>query len=209
MNELDILQDHFEPALLAELKQYGNIMTIEHGQHIINAGQTLHKMPILLEGSIKVSRIDDDGNELLLYYLEAGETCAMTITCCIQKQASEIQAIAEGQVKLLVIPLDQTEIWMSKYASWKAFIMQNIKNRFDELLKTIDQIAFRNLDDRLVHFLREQSKMRGSTLINLSHQEIADNLASSRVVISRLLKKLESDKKLLLYRNQIKLLQNF
>lgn len=209
MEELRFLKEQFEPALLKEMEQNGQILSIPDGQHIINSGQTIYKMPILLEGSIKVSRIDEDGNELLLYFLEVGETCAMTISCCMQKQASEIQAVAEGFVKLLAVPLDLTEHWMCKYPSWKAFIMKNMKNRFDELLKSIDQIAFRNLDERLVHYLKEHSKMAGSSLINLSHQEIADDLASSRVVISRLLKKLESNNKLLLYRNQIKLLQSF
>jgi CRP/FNR family transcriptional regulator len=98
--------------------------------------------------------------------------------------------------------------WMMRYRTWKRFVMTTILNRFTEVLKSIDEVAFKKLDDRLVHYLREKSKATGSSLVNLSHQQIADELSTNRVVISRLLKKLELDKKLLLYRNQIKLLKD-
>lgn len=151
--------------------------------------------------------MDDDGRELLLYYVNPNESCAMTFTCCMQQHPSEIKAVAEEDVELLAIPISVMDEWMVKYPTWKSFVMETFRNRFNELLKTIDHIAFHKLDERLIHYLKEKSKATGSSLINLSHEQIAGELASSREVISRLLKKLENDKKLLLYRNQIKLLR--
>ncbi|MBK8955030.1 MAG: Crp/Fnr family transcriptional regulator [Saprospiraceae bacterium] len=203
------LEDLFESGLTKEIVQKAQLMFIPSGEGIIDSGQIIRKMPLVLEGSIKVSRIDDEGNEIFLYNLMPMEICAMTITCCMQQHPSEIKAISEGELYLYAIPIQLMDEWLLKYPSWKSFIMRNMKLRFDELLKTIDQIAFQKLDDRLILYLKEKSRISGSSLINLSHQQIAEDLASSRVVISRLLKKLENDHKLLLYRNQIKLLQAF
>ena len=119
---------------------------------------------------------------------------------------SEIKAAAEGDVEVLAVPITVMDEWLSKYPTWKSFVMKTIRSRFNELLKAIDQLAFQKLDERLVHYLKEKSKSSDSALLNLSHEQIATDLASSREVISRLLKRLENDKKLLLYRNQIKLL---
>jgi CRP/FNR family transcriptional regulator len=132
----------------------------------------------------------------------------MTFTCCIQQQPSEIKATAENDMEYFAIPVTVMNEWLAKYPTWKSFVMQTIRNRFNELLQAIDQLAFQKLDQRLVLYLKEKSKATGSTLINLSHEQIAGEMASSREVISRLLKKLENDKKVLLYRNQIKLLRD-
>ena len=163
-------------------------------------------MPIIVKGVVKVSRIDDDGREILLYYVNANESCAMTFTCCMEQFPSEIKAVAEEDVEMLTVPITVMDEWMMKYATWKSFVMKTIRNRFNEMLKTIDQIAFQKLDERLEYYLIEKSQISGSNVLNLSHEQIAIDLATSRVVISRLLKKLENDKRLLLYRNQIKLL---
>jgi CRP/FNR family transcriptional regulator, anaerobic regulatory protein len=201
------LQSLFEPDLLKEIKNKAIPMSVEAGDTIIKAGQMIKIMPIILSGTIKVSRIDEDGNELLLYYVTSNESCAMTFTCCMQHHESEINAVAEEDVEMLTVPVSVMDEWLVKYPTWKSFVMKTIHNRFNELLKAIDQIAFQKLDERLIHYLKEKSKATGSSLINLSHEQIANDLATSRVVISRLLKKLENDKKLLLYRNQIKLLR--
>lgn len=197
----------FEKELLDEMETKGIQVSVKAGTVILDVGQTVRTMPILLSGSIKVSRTDEEGREILLYYVNPNESCAMTFTCCMQQHASEIRAVAEEDVEMLAIPVSVMDEWMTKYPSWKSFVMRSVQNRFHELLKTIDQIAFQKLDERLVTYLKEKSKTTGSTLINLSHEQIANELATSRVVISRLLKKLETDKKLLLYRNQIKLLK--
>jgi len=198
----------FEPELLAELEAKSMVMQVKSGETMLNPGQTIRAVPIVLSGTFKVSRINEEGQELLLYYVKEGESCAMTFTCCMMAHASVIKGSAEEDSELLCIPVDVMDEWMMKYRTWKRFVMTTILNRFTEVLKSIDEVAFKKLDDRLVHYLKEKSKATGSSLVNLSHQQIADELSTNRVVISRLLKKLELDKKLLLYRNQIKLLKD-
>ena len=198
----------FEPELLAELETKSMVMQVNGGETMLNPGQTIRAVPIVLSGTFKVSRINEEGQELLLYYVKEGESCAMTFTCCMMAHASVIKGSAEEDSELLCIPVDVMDEWMTRYRTWKRFVMTTILNRFTEVLKSIDEVAFKKLDDRLVHYLKEKSKATGSSLVNLSHQQIADELSTNRVVISRLLKKLELDKKLLLYRNQIKLLKD-
>ncbi|MBK9271563.1 MAG: Crp/Fnr family transcriptional regulator [Saprospiraceae bacterium] len=209
MHSLTELEKIFEKALVDQIRQVGNYRKIEAGAHLIEPGQVLDQIPLVLSGLIKVSRIDDEGREVFLYYVNSQESCAMTFTCCMEHHESEIRATAEEEVEVILLPGYLMDEWMNKFSSWKKFVMQTIHLRFNELLKTLDQIAFQKLDERVVHFLMEKSKATDSTLINLSHEQIAQDLATSRVVISRLLKKLELDKRVLLYRNQIKLLQAF
>jgi len=207
MNITEQFKHIFEPELLKELKEKAKHISVKEGDIILDIGQTVRVIPIVLSGTLKISRIDDSGHELLLYYVSPKESCAMTFTCCMQHFPSEVKAVAEDDVEFLAIPISTMDDWMMKYPTWKSFVMKTIRARFNELLKTIDQIAFQKLDERLIHYLKEKSKATGSSLINLSHEQIANEMASSREVISRLLKKLENDKKLLLYRNQIKLLR--
>jgi CRP/FNR family transcriptional regulator len=206
MNLADKFEFTFEPKLLQELETAKH-QFIKAGEVFLDFGQTVRLMPIVLSGAIKISRLDDNGHELLLYYINPSETCAMTFTCCMQQYPSEVKAVAEEDSELLVVPVTVMDEWLVKYPTWKAFVMKTVRERFNEMLKTIDQIAFQKLDERLVHYLKEKSKATGSSLINLSHEQIANELATSRVVISRLLKKLEIEKRLLLYRNQIKILR--
>ena len=207
MENTETLERIFEPALIKEMYQFGVIKHFKEGDIIMDYGKYIRMMPIVLKGTIKVYRMDDNGNEILLYYLSSNESCSIAYSCCVEAKKSEVKAVAEDDVELLAIPHIKLDEWLCKYPSWKNFVMRTIRIRFNELLNTIDSIAFQNLDERLVSYLKEKSKATGSTLLNLSHQEIANELASSRVVISRLLKKLENDKKLILYRNQIKLLK--
>jgi CRP/FNR family transcriptional regulator, anaerobic regulatory protein len=208
MNLTEQFKYVFEPELLIEFQDKAKQMSAKAGDTILEIGQVVKMMPIILSGVIKVSRTDEDGKELLLYYVNPNESCAMTFTCCMEQYPSEIRAVAEEDVEMLAIPINVMDEWLVKYPTWKSFVMKTIKNRFNELLKTIDQIAFQKLDERLIHYLKEKSKTTGSALINLSHEQIANDLATSRVVISRLLKTLENQKKLLLYRHQIKLLSD-
>lgn len=203
---IDKFKDIFEPALLQEILQKGKVMEFKAGSVIIELGQHIRMIPLILEGNIKVTRTDEGGSEILLYYVNPQESCAMTFSCCMTLHASEIRAVAEDDVRLLALPSYVMDEWTKKYDSWRNFIMRTMYSRFNELLKTIDQIAFQKLDDRLVNYLKTKTKTHNSKVLNLSHQQIADDLATSRVVISRLLKKLENSKKLLLYRNQIKVL---
>ncbi len=202
------LETIFEKELLDELYDNSQHISIPAGEIILNIGQNIRTMPIILKGNVKILREDDDGRELLLYYVNPQESCVMTFTCCMEQHTSEIKAVAEDDVELLAVPVNLMDRWLMTYPTWKSFVMRNIRERFNELLEAIDHIAFENLDERLVNYLKAKSKATGSTLLNLSHQDIANEMASSRVVISRLLKKLENQKKLLLYRNQIKLLSD-
>ena len=209
MNITEQFKHIFEPELLEEFGQKARHISVKEGDSILDIGQTVRVIPIVLSGTLKISRIDEEGHELLLYYVSPNESCAMTFTCCMQQFPSEVKATAEEDVELLAIPIGTMDDWMMKYPTWKSFVMKTIRTRFNELLKSIDQLAFQKLDERLVNYLKEKSRATGSSLINLSHEQIATEMASSREVISRLLKKLEKDKKLLLYRNQIKLLKDF
>lgn len=206
MNISEKLKHTFEPELLREIEEKGKIVSIKEGDVILEIGQTIRVIPMLLKGILKITRIDETGKELLLYYIHANESCAMTFNCCMQNYPSEIKATAETDVEFISIPISVMDQWLAKFPTWKSFVMRTIRNRFNELLKAIDQLAFQKLDERLVHYLKEKSRATGSSLINLSHEEIASEMASSREVISRLLKKLENDKKVLLYRNQIKIM---
>ncbi len=198
----------FEPELVEAIDKHATPVFIKEGETILDVGQVIRTVPIILTGLVKVSRVEEDGKELLLYYVNPNESCAMTFTCCMQQHVSEIQAVAEEDVSMLAIPINMMDEWLVKYPTWKNFVMKTIRNRFHEMIQVIDQIAFQKLDTRLVNYLKEKSKVTGSTLINLSHEQIAGELATTRVVISRLLKTLENDKKVLLYRNQIKLLRD-
>lgn len=209
MESLQRIKVLFEPELQDEINKVGKIISVRAEDVIMDYGQIIRGIPLVLSGSIKIYRMDEDGKELLLYYVNSNESCAMTFTCCMEQKPSEIKAIAEEDVTMISIPVEYMDKWMMKYTTWKNFIMGTIHDRFNELLKTIDLIAFQKLDERLRHYLEQKAKNSGSKVLNLSHEQIATDLATSRVVISRLLKSLENNGLLLLYRNQIKLLSTF
>ena len=196
----------FQPELRKEMEENGIPMSFSTGDVVLDVGQNIKVIPIVQRGVLRVLRLDDEGHEILLYYVHASEGCALSFNCCMQAQTSEIRVVAEEDSDILAVPVRLMDHWMVKYPTWKSFVMQTIQDRFYELLKVIDLIAFQKLDERLVHYLKEKSTALNSSLINLSHEQIANDLATSRVVISRLLKKLENDGKVLLYRNQVKLL---
>ena len=198
----------FEASLLAELEAKSMLMEVKSGDTMLNMGQTIRAVPLLVSGAVKVSRINDEGQELLLYYVKEGESCAMTFNCCMLSQTSMIKGVAEEDTVLLCIPVALMDEWMTKYPSWKKYVMTTILNRFSEMIRCIDEVAFKKLDERLISYLKEKSRIAGSSVLNLTHQQIGEELGTNRVVISRLLKKLETDKKLLIYNKQIKLLRD-
>lgn len=208
LDYINKFSDSFEPALLADLEANSMLMEVKSGDIMLNMGQTIRAVPLLVSGAIKVSRINEDGQELLLYYVKEGESCAMTFNCCMLAQTSMIKGAAEEDSVLLCVPVSLMEAWMQKYPSWKKYVMTTILGRFTEMIKCIDEVAFKKLDERLVSYLKEKSKIAGSAVLNLTHQQIGDELGTNRVVISRLLKKLENDNKLLIYNKQIKLLSD-
>lgn len=197
----------FDTALLAELESKSILMNVSGGETLLRVGKPVLGVPLVLSGIFKVTRESDEGQELLLYYLKGGQTCPMALTCFMTSQLSSINGSAEEDSSLLVVPANVVEELFAKYPSWKKFVMSTILDGLTEVIKSIDDVAFKKMDERLISYLRQKSKITGSSLINLTHQQIGDELGTNRVVVSRLLKKLETEKKLLLYRNQIKLLR--
>lgn len=203
---LGIFSSHFEQPLIDEIIEVGKCMEVPAGETIMDIGNYIRSIPLLLSGAIKVLREDDEGDELLLYYLEQGETCSVTMACCMGHTQSEIRAIAETDAKIMMVPVQKMEEWMAKYKGWRNYVFESYHNRLNELLQTVDSIAFKNLDQRLVDYLKKKIEVTNDNQIRSTHQEIAYDLHTSRVVISRLLKKLEKMKKLVLHRNYIQIL---
>lgn len=196
----------FEPTLIHEILEVGMLEEIAAGETLMEIGNYVKAIPLLLEGAIKVLREDEDGDELLLYYLEQGETCSVTMACCMGQTKSEIRAISEMETKIILVPVQKMEEWLAKYKGWRNYIFESYHNRLNELLQTVDTIAFKNLDERLVAYLKKKSEVTKDNCIRSTHQEIAYELHTSRVVVSRLLKKLEQMKRLELHRNHIRIL---
>lgn len=197
----------FEHALIGEIASVAKFVEFQEGDVLIEIGRYIRSMPLIISGAIRVMREDPDAGELFLYYIEKGDTCAVTLACCMGDQKSEIQGVAENEGLLALIPVEKMEEWMGKYKSWRNFVFQSYNNRFNELLTAIDNIAFMNMSERLELYLMEISKVTGSTSINKTHKEIATEMNTSRVVISRLLKAFENKGKIRLNRNNIQLLE--
>ena len=195
----------FEASLLYDITENARFVEADHGTVLIDIGQYVKGMPLLISGALKVLREDEEGDELLLYYLERGDTCSMTMACCLGNTKSEIRAVAETDVQLVMVPVGKMEEWMGKYQTWRSFVFQSYHNRLNELLVTVDSIAFKNMDERLIAYLKERARVSNSSEIKSTHQEIAYDLHTSRVVVSRLLKKLEHLGRIRLHRNQIEL----
>ncbi|MCB0734208.1 MAG: Crp/Fnr family transcriptional regulator [Flavobacteriales bacterium] len=183
----------FGEELMKEVLDTGTLVDIPAQSYVIDIGDPIDFLPIVLEGSLKILTEDSEGRDLLLYYLENGETCAVTLNCCARASKSKIRAIAETDTRLISIPIEQVEIWMSRYADWRAFLFETYNYRMNELLVAIDTLAFSNMHERVMKYLRDKAMVTGRTQLPVTHQEIANDLHSSRVVISRVMKKLEID----------------
>ncbi len=197
----------FEDALLEEINKVGELKHIKAGEKLIEIGDYIRSMPLLVSGAIKILREDDNGDELILYFLERGDTCAMTLSCCMGQSKSEIRAVAETDTEIIMIPVQKMDEWMRAYRSWQSFILQSYHSRMTELLEAVDTIAFLNMDERLLKYLKDKAMVNHNDEIQVTHQQIAHDLHTSRVVISRLLKSLERSGTIKLNRNNIKVLE--
>jgi len=205
MQPLYTLYAQLEPPLLDEIEKNATIKTFKSGEIIMRTGQYIKSTMLLIEGSIKIFRENEDGDEFLMYFIQPGEACAISLVCASKMEASQIMAKSMEETTVILVPIQLMDEWMSKYKSWYYFVLETYRNRFEELLLLIDNVAFRNMDERLQFYLNRHASVNQSNIVNLSHQQIADELNSSREVISRLLKKMEQRKMLMLHRNYIEL----
>ena len=199
----------FEPELLQEIEACATLQELPANTLIMDVGLPIRSMPLILSGNVKIFREDEEGHELFLYYIEGGEACALSLICSGRERISKIKAISMDPVRLLRVPMDKMDNWMRRYSSWYLFVLETYQFRLEGMLNTIDQIAFKNMDQRLMNHLRVLSEAANSYVIEATHRSIAAELGSSREVISRLLKRLEHRGIISLSRNHIKIIDLF
>lgn len=201
-----LLVHGFEPELIQEISENGYLKKVKQGAYVVDSSKPEKDIPFVLTGLLKVYRQKSDGSKVLLYYLEKGETCSMSITCCLEKKPSNIQVVAEDDSQIWMSSNTNLDRWIVKYPSFRRFVFASYQLRYDELMETIDSLVFTNMDARLYKYLLDTKQATESFEINKTHQQIADELSTSRVVISRLLKKLELEGKISQNRNKIEIL---
>jgi len=192
----------FEPDLVKEIAAHALLKDIKAGELLMRTGQYFRSTILVVSGLVKVFRENQEGSEYFMYYLEAGQACALSMICAARHEASGLMGKAMADTQVLSIPLALMDSWMSKYKTWYHFVLESYRNRFEDMLQTIDHIAFRNMDERLLYYLQRQQKILKSDQFAISHTEIAHELNSSREVISRLVKKLAEQGKIRLLKNQ-------
>lgn len=202
----DVFQGRFEYPLLEELVQFGQLKNASVGSYLIRPGEFIRSVPIILTGSVKIMRPDQSGREALLYYLGGLDACAMSLTCCLGTKRSEITAVAEEETVMIGIPVEKVDEWMCRFSTWKQFVFQTYQKRFDNLLQTIDEVIFHKLDERLLAYLQKKVASCQCSVLSITHEDIAQELVTSREVVSRLLKQMEKNGQVQLMRNKIAML---
>lgn len=205
-NEISFHFPTLEKELVQELIEVSDVKTFSEGDVIMRTGQNIRSAILVLEGLVKVYREDEEGNEFFMYYLDAGKACAISLVCTLGKETSGLMAKAVSEAAILSVPLRYVDEWMGKYKSWAQFAVSSYRERFDELLQTIDHIAFRNMDERLVYYLKRHKEMLKTNTVTTSFTEIAQELNSSREVISRLMKKLAENGVVRQHRSYVEIL---
>ena len=200
-----VLPNITDLKLLEAIAQQGIIKEFSPGDILMEPGQFIKSVPIVLEGTIKILRTDMEGKEIFLYYLDKGDTCAVSLTCCSAHMPSEILAVAEEKTTIIAIPVRLHEEWTSTFKQWKEYVAQTYQHRFHEMLRAIDDVAFKKMDQRLLNYLAIKARQFDTKEILTTHQDIARELGTSREVISRLLKQLENEGTVSLGRNKITL----
>ncbi|MEO6639367.1 MAG: Crp/Fnr family transcriptional regulator [Ginsengibacter sp.] len=196
----------FSPELLKEISEHSEVKLLEEGEELLRSGQNIKSTILILDGLVKIYREDEDGNEIYMYHLSSGQACALSIVCSLQNKTSEIKAKAVKPTEILAIPIKYVDEWMKEHNSWYQFVLSTYRSRFEELLNTIDAIAFNNMDKRVVMHLKQHQQMLNSNIIPFTHAQIATELSTSREVVSRLLKKLEEKGCIKLNRQNIEIL---
>jgi CRP/FNR family transcriptional regulator len=202
---MEVPTNLFKTLLSDDVSKYAIIKVFDSGETIISEEAFIKSVPIVLDGSIKVMRTDPDGRELLLYYIRPKESCIMSFLGALHNEKSKVKAIAEETTTLLLIPPDKSAEWISKYPEWADFMFKLYHRRFEELLEVINSMAFDKLDQRLERLLKQKEDLHRSKIIQTTHQQLADELGTTREVISRLLKQMENQRIVILGRNKIEL----
>lgn len=200
---IDQVFPQFEPALKELLTNHARLKTFADGEFLMETGQYLQFTVLIVAGRVKLYRNGEDGAEFFMYELEAGNACALSLSCAIRQQQSEVTAKAVEKTNVLLIPIGLMDKLMQEYKSWYYFVMETYRLRFEELLDVIDNVTFKALDERLLVYLKNQSERLGTSHLQITHQEIATDLNSSREVISRILKKMEQRGLVKLNRNAV------
>ena len=193
----------FEKELIDEIIDSGIFRTIGSGETLIDIGDKMTHVPLILSGAVKIIREDNNGDEIALYFLERGDTCAISFVNCIDMSDSMFRGIAEKKTEGIFVPVSKIDDWLAKYKSWRRFIIDSYHMRLIDMVQSIDSLAFTKLDDRLYKYLTDEVKIMQNNTLVITHQEIANDINTSRVVVSRLLKILENEGKLTIGRNKI------
>lgn len=206
--ENTVLSSEFNssPELLEKLYRYGITKTYQEGDIILDENSSIRSIPIVMKGMMKVIRTEEDGREILLYYIKAGESCIMSFLGGMHNEKSIVKAEVEEDTEILFLPIDKVSLFIKEYPEWLDYIFRLYHKRFEELLDIINAIAFKKVDERLLNLLQKKSELSNSTTIIITHEQLANELGTARVVVSRLLKQLEEEGKLKLGRNKIQLL---
>lgn len=189
-----------------KLLSYGTVKTFHDGDVILNENAYIKVIPIVTRGTIKVMRTEEDGHEILLYYIQPGESCIMSFLGGMHHETSKIKAVAEEETEILLIPIDKVSSLIKEFPEWLDYIFRLYHKRFEELLQVVNDIAFKKIDERLLDLLKKKSDISNSKTLSITHEQLANELGTARVVISRLLKQMEKGGVLVLGRNKISLL---
>ena len=196
----------FQTLLKKEVDESGQVRSFPAGTVILNFNAYISSIPIILSGSIKVIRTDEEGREILLYYIKPGESCIMSFLAGMHNDTSKIKAIVEEDVELLLIPIDKAKQWIKEFPEWTDFIFNLYQKRFEELLEVVNAVAFQKADVRLLNLLNQKSKLFNSREIKVTHQQLADETGLSREAVSRVLKQMENEGLVTITRNKIMLM---
>ncbi len=202
----DFFAHQFEDELIDEIVEVGKVKFYREGEHLMNVGDKINYFPFLLRGVFKVLSEDDNGNEVVLYFLERGDTCACVFINSLTEEKSCIRVVAETDSELILIDVKYFDTWLVKYKTFRNYVLESYNLRLKEMIEAIDTLAFKKMDQRLLKYLHDKVQVLRVTTLNTTHQSIAYDLNTSRVVVSRLLKQLENEGKIIIKRNRIEIL---
>ncbi|CAH8283304.1 CRP/FNR family transcriptional regulator [Mariniflexile fucanivorans] len=196
----------FDKELIDEIIKVGEYKKIKSGELLINIGGKMSHIPLILEGILKIIRKEKNGEEIVLYFLESGDTCAISFANCINKKRSIFKGIVEKDLEAIFIPVEYIDDWIVTYKSWRYFIIDSYHFRLLEMVDAIDSLAFMNLNERILKYLTHKAEINNNCELEITHLEIAHDLHTSRVVISRIMKQLNDENKISSARNKIRVL---